>query len=108
MTSTPANGDHKDETLGAKSPSVQPTDMRLLMSLPTHGRNDMKVKDRIEMLQGMQPDAEVRIAQPTHNYWNEVQAAVPASVSIQFVDENDTVTEDESETVQSVVVIETY
>jgi hypothetical protein len=45
------------------------------------GGNGMKVWDLINELQTFDGDAEIRIAQPTHNYWHTINA-----VEIDFVD----------------------
>lgn len=42
----------------------------------------MPVHELIRLLKQFDPDTEVRISQPTHNYWREIEA-----VTIDYVDE---------------------
>lgn len=42
----------------------------------------MTVEELIKALEGFDPETEVRISQPTHNYWREIQAQ-----TIDYVDE---------------------
>jgi hypothetical protein len=40
----------------------------------------------IELLQGQDPTREVRIAQPSHNYWHEIYAVPVTEVTVQLAD----------------------
>jgi hypothetical protein len=42
----------------------------------------MTVRDLIKMLEGEDPELQVRIAQPTHDHWRSIKAAVPRSIEV--------------------------
>ncbi len=57
----------------------------------------MTVAELIERLGTFDQDQEVRIANPTHNYWGEVRAVNPHDLSVEwFVIEDGTITSSES------------
>jgi len=49
----------------------------------------MKISELIELLAIGDPDQEVLIAQPTHNYWGEVEAVDIESVEWDIVGKDD-------------------
>ncbi len=70
----------------------------------------MTVADLIERLGTFDPAREVRIANPTHNYWGEVRAVNPHDLSVEwFAVEDGTITDgerrDEGEQYESAVII---